>query len=54
MSKTKEGRGSGLGGFLAKLPDEECYLSINETTINFTHLQTEISLQITFKVCDSS
>lgn len=51
MSKTKEEEVVWVA-FSSKLSNEECYLSINKTTINFAHLQTVISLQITFEVCD--
>lgn len=50
MLKTKKEGEMAWAAFFSKLSNEECYLSINETTINFTHLQPLIPLHITFKV----
>lgn len=53
MLKTKREAEVVWVAFFSKLSNEGCYSSINET-INFTHLQTLIPLQITFKVHDFS
>lgn len=52
MLKTKEEGEVVWMAFFSRLSNEECYLSINETTSNFAQLQSLIPLHITLKVHD--